>query len=583
MKKIIFIVIFLVLTLAVCFGIFIARPYRESLSVTRNGANRNQTEDKIISKVVILPHILSAEDIRATVLKQAIDKGTYKTVVIITANHRSAGSGDIQIYPESWQMQNGDLLLNKQIYDNIVSSQIAAENKQDFVEEYGITNILPSVSKYLPEASYLMLMINNTSSQEITKKLVDTVYNQCRYDCLIVASTNLSQFSPIALSNVHDQYTVTALENFDYEAIWRSESDSPQSLYLATKLAELIGTKNLELTSHSNTGDADTAHDIASTGYICGFYSTAQADKKKLSTFIIGGDTMLDRDVWHNYKKDGIEKVFSGLGSNVFGGVDLSMLNLEGPISDIPISDDYPNRSLVFNMPPTTINALKSAKINAVSLANNHTLNAGVSGFATTQRLLKEAGINYAGRQVGFDKNEDILRIESSITMSILPIDALTLYDKNIFNQAISTEKQAGRFVIIMPHWGEEYNQKHNTNQENLAKSWIIAGADMVIGSHPHVIQDMEIVDGKPVIYSLGNLVFDQYFSKPTQESIIVAGIVAEDKVTLSILPTVQNKSIPSLASGDSKTRIVNYLLDENLFRTSTVKKIGFDTIEIAR
>jgi len=287
------------------------------------------------------------------------------------------------------------------------------------------------------------------------------------------------------------------------------------------------------------------------------------ADKKQ-TTFIIGGDTMFDRNVWHHYQDSGIEQVFSGLGADFFAGYDLSLINLEGPISSVPINDDWQSGSMSFNFPPTTITALKYAGVKAVSLANNHTFNAGELGFANTKKVLSESGISYFGRQSGFLPTEDVLRIDAGIPLSVIAVDALAEYDQELLSQIINTEKNASRFVIIIPHWGTEYQGAHNSNQEYLAKKWISAGADLIVGSHPHVVEDYQLLDGVPVIYSLGNLVFDQYFSEETQEGLIVKGEISEETIKIEFLPVIEKVSIPSLATGDRKAGILKTLKVEN-------------------
>ena len=583
MKKVLFIlVVVLGLGLACLFVCWALKNYSRYYSGAEETSRARSINQHIPSVSIILPHISSAEDQRLTIIKQVAKQGNYKKIILASVNHFNTGSNPIQIYPKDWSIQSGDLPIDKEIYDNIVSSGMAVPEEGAFLDEHGIKNVLSSLSQSFPDATYTSLIIRDSVAKKSIDDLSQQLYKECALDCLLVASVDFSHYNPIALANVHDQNSFSALASFDYDAIWTAETDSPQCLYLATKFAELNGMNTFELIEHGNTGDVNNSHDTETTSYAIGIFTNQSKKFTKSATFIIGGDTMLDRDVWHNYKDEGIEKVFSGLGKRVFWGADLSLINLEGPVSENPINDDWPQRSLIFNMPPTTITALKFANIDAVSLANNHTLNAGTNGFAGTQNLLKEAGINYAGRQNGFDTSQDVMRIDSGIPLSIFPIDALSNYNQNEFSQAISTEKQAGRFIIIIPHWGTEYSETHNNSQKNLAVEWIEAGADMVVGSHPHVIQDAEIINGKPVIYSLGNLVFDQYFSEETQESLIVSGIVTEDKITLSILPTIQNKSIPSFATGEKKSRIVNKVFDEKLL-SNGVKKIGFDTIEIER
>jgi poly-gamma-glutamate synthesis protein (capsule biosynthesis protein) len=288
---------------------------------------------------------------------------------------------------------------------------------------------------------------------------------------------------------------------------------------------------------------------------------------------------MFDRSVWHYYKDKGLKSIFSNFGERVFRGADLSLLNLEGPISATEIDDDWQSGSLVFNFPPETPSVLKYLNINSVSLANNHTNNAGNLGFTNTKKVLDEAGINYFGKPSGYDESS-VLRIDGEIPISIIGIMAIDNFDNQPLLAKISAEKSAGRKVIIFPHWGVEYAPKHSISQERLAQSWISAGADLVVGSHPHVTQDFEIIEGKPVIYSLGNFVFDQFFSQETQEGLVIAGTITDSKITLSFLPTREKSVRPEFIRGEEKINKIKTVLDIN--SEVGFKKISSDTIKIS-
>ncbi len=295
----------------------------------------------------------------------------------------------------------------------------------------------------------------------------------------------------------------------------------------------------------------------------------------KSTSFVFGGDMMYDRYVNHIFKNVGFNHIFDNLDKTLFADKDIAFANLEGPVSDKPITDDYPERSLVFNMPPETISTIKNLGLNGVSLANNHTLNAGASGFATTQNLLKNAGTKYGGSQNGFD-DSNIVRYDTEIPISIITVDYLAFSNNAKINTVIKAEKDLDRFVIVFPHWGEEYSLTHNATQENAAKSWIDAGAELVIGSHPHVVQDVGIYNNKPIIYSLGNFVFDQTFSKDTQEGLIIGGKITETGLELTFNPIESIKLKPQLLAAKNKSamlsRILNgAILGNNLINENTI------------
>jgi len=262
------------------------------------------------------------------------------------------------------------------------------------------------------------------------------------------------------------------------------------------------------------------------------------------TTVTFFGDMMFDRYVWHSFKNIGLEQILSDLDRSFFADSDVLFANLEGPISADPVRDVWIDDSLIFNMPPNTIDALNYFGIDGVSLANNHTLNAGNSGFATTQRLLGENNIKYAGYQNGFDQSS-IVRLETEIPISIICVNFIGFNHQIELIESVEKEALDGRFVIVYPHWGVEYSSVHNQTQENLAESWIDAGADLIIGSHPHVVQDIEIYNQVPIFYSLGNFVFDQLFSKETQEGLAVKLIINKDQIETKIMPYKSEKMKP--------------------------------------
>lgn len=272
--------------------------------------------------------------------------------------------------------------------------------------------------------------------------------------------------------------------------------------------------------------------------------------KDSITTFIVGGDMMFDRYIDYKYRDDKILEVVGSLAPS-FKNYDLALVNLEGPISPTPIPADNTN-SLIFNFPPKTIDALQSMGIDAVSLANNHTNNNGRAGYTSTVKVLTEAKITPIGQEVGITENSVKEFDIGGNKITVIALNVLET-DQSI-NGLIKSVKEKGNVVIVFPHWGEEYVEIHNTSQEILAKSWIDSGADLVIGSHPHVIQDAQIMNGKPVFYSLGNLLFDQNFSVPTQRGLVLSGKIVNGKLAeISLLPTISEEYKPRFMVGDER------------------------------
>jgi poly-gamma-glutamate synthesis protein (capsule biosynthesis protein) len=231
---------------------------------------------------------------------------------------------------------------------------------------------------------------------------------------------------------------------------------------------------------------------------------------------ILGGDVMLGRSVMATSlgKNDPLYP-FRQIGG-VLASADFTLVNLENPIvAKCPTI----NTGMVFCTDPKMLEGLNFAGIDLVNLSNNHTLNYGKNGFEETKKYLEEAKIDYTGvgnlviKKVndirfgflGFDKSE---QINPKLT---------TVESGLISNSAYKVD-----VLIVSMHWGTEYKDRASPGVQALARELVGLGVDVVVGHHPHWVQNIEYVGGKPVYYSLGNLVFDQMWSEKTKEGMLV-------------------------------------------------------------
>lgn len=268
------------------------------------------------------------------------------------------------------------------------------------------------------------------------------------------------------------------------------------------------------------------------------------------------GDIMLDRGVLSSVNKN-----FNGNFSELFKNVtelknaDILFGNLEGPVSDV---GNNVGSKYSFRMNPSVLTTLKDVGFNILSFANNHVGDWNVSAFNDTLKRLGEnnilatgAGINkdYAAIPVIIEKNGIRFGFLGFSDVGPNWMEAkenkpgiLLASDPN-FSSIIKTAKENTDVLIVSIHFGEEYEEIHNKKQENLAHLAIDAGADMIIGHHPHVIQDIEYYKEKPIFYSLGNFIFDQYFSKETMRGMVVmATFDGKELKNIESLISLQNK-----------------------------------------
>ncbi len=285
--------------------------------------------------------------------------------------------------------------------------------------------------------------------------------------------------------------------------------------------------------------------------------STASPRDDKGATIFFGGDMMLGRSVAVQMGKNGNEYPFANIKETV-SSADYAIANLEGPITKV---NNSPTNRMVFHFDPALAPVLEAAGFDALSLANNHGLDQGAKGAADTKKNLSAADIGYFG-EVSSDKGP-ILNFETGgQKFAVFGLhDVYRKIDPAVVAKEIETAKKDDAFVIVYPHWGVEYDHEHNARQAELAHAFIDAGADLVVGSHPHVVQGIEVYKGKTIFYSLGNLIFDQYFSVETQEGLALRlNIKADGKMTVDLLPYEIPKSQPSFVEGDKKSKMLQDL-----------------------
>ena len=242
------------------------------------------------------------------------------------------------------------------------------------------------------------------------------------------------------------------------------------------------------------------------------------------------GDTMLDRGV-----KSSVYKNFSGDYSQLFAKVkdqliayDVLFANLEGPIS---VNGEDVGGIYSFRLEPQVATALKDSGFGIFSVANNHIFNYGRTAFVDTLNILSDAGLSYAGG--GFDgveayggkiMNVNGVRI-AYLAFSEFPAGGIIssstnsgmaiISEKNV-QESVSRARQNADLVIVSYHFGDEYETLPNDYQRKYSELAIDAGADLVVGHHPHVVEALEQYKSVYIIYSLGNFIFDQNFSPET-------------------------------------------------------------------
>lgn len=273
---------------------------------------------------------------------------------------------------------------------------------------------------------------------------------------------------------------------------------------------------------------------------------------------MFGGDIMLDRNVARTAEADGAATLFAGI-AEAFNDSDIRVANLEGTITTNPSIARQNNQILRFTFDPAiTKEALAPLNLHAVSLANNHALDFYESGYLRTQIYAEEMGLKPFGHPLN-KKGTLSARVEhKGKSFCFVGYHSLFVSDTQSVVEEIQSLRPSCWRVVVMPHWGEEYVHTAHAGQRAAAREFIDAGADAVVGSHPHVVQDHEVYKGKAIFYSLGNFMFDQNFSWGTTHGMLLRADFYDTKTVFTVIPTTIKDQKAGLAEGTDRQKVLD-------------------------
>lgn len=576
----------LILDAAILVGVLIFVPREDSCSYVREYKARSVLQDIIgnFKQTVysytakrsqtmplssgVVPHHLLAKSLIMDFFQYAAGQGKPDTVVLLSPDHFNAasilGSRMITVGTEAEKFEgidiNRDLLKKINGQDKLIFSDSA------IALDHGITNLAPFIKEYFPGAKIVPIVIPYRVSREETEKFTELLNSASSKNTLVAASVDFSHYLPLAAAGLHDIKSIRTLIDFKKDDLPDIEVDSWQALYTARYFAELRNKVSPRIIGHYNSGDfsAKELSDGTSTSYFSvvfgsdGGETVPQAEEiaelMKSKTLLFVGDIMLDRGVEYFTDKNNDNYPYKEIG-HFLNGVDIVFGNLEGPIVKKPKS--FAEDSLQFAFSSDTAKYL-GENFDVVSLANNHTLNMGPSGLEETRNILQEAGIGFAGDPINCAENNFVEK-DGIIFLAFnktFPINCSE--DEIISTVASAKEAHPGKFIIVSIHWGNEYQLKSSSLQKKLGHRMIDAGADLIIGQHPHVVQEAERYNGKMIFYSLGNFIFDQSFSAATQEGLAIGAKLNSKGNTYYLFPIRMKKGQPYLMEEKEAAKFLN-------------------------
>jgi poly-gamma-glutamate synthesis protein (capsule biosynthesis protein) len=264
-------------------------------------------------------------------------------------------------------------------------------------------------------------------------------------------------------------------------------------------------------------------------------------------TMLFTGDVMLSRAVGSRMAAQNDWTLPFRLIADTLSKADLRYCNLECPVSDRGANLHH---LYSFRADPRAIEGLKAAGFEVVSQANNHTYDWGPEALLDSLERLRAAGI----RPVGAGQNSLAAHYPVLVNVGCLRVAFLAYVDIDPKEAAAGVDRPGvawldpaqaladirfaralADLVIVCPHWGVEYAAKPTQDQVQIAHQMIDAGADIIVGSHPHVVQPLENYHDHWIAYSLGNFVFDQ--ENPATHRGLMLRVTVRDKHITGVAP----------------------------------------------
>ncbi len=545
MKKKIFFILFSILLIFLISLAYFNNKSVEALSGEIYSSKKETTFPKVVS--FITPHHLLAKKIINNIFSLVAEKDKndlVERIVLISPNHFNLGRGGVISSTAQWKTGKDSVEPDKDFVDLLEKKGLVHVENDAFQKEHGIENVVPYMKEYFPKTKVVPLMISENVLAEKIDEIAKFIFEQSNGKTLVILSADFSHYLEEKVATLHDQKAVDVMSSMTLEDVSNLDIDCAAGLSLLMKFSSLGGFEDFKFHENSNSSKIYGSNLIGeTTSYVTGYYQKGNKKEPQTASILFLGDLMLDR-----YVRTFLEKTPDLITEKIkrlFYAQDLNVVNLEGPITtqqsvSVGSAAEEKNNFIFTFDPKKSIEFLKENRIKLVSLGNNHTLNFEAEGLAETKSFLSSAEVAYFGNPLDeknyFSKNIHGLKI------AFVNYNQFSVIKAEKVVEIIREIRKNNDFVVVYAHWGDEYALVENEKQKKNAHSFVDAGADVIIGSHPHVVQPLEIYKGKIILYSLGNFVFDQYFSEDTRTMLAAMLAIEKNKVEIALVPLYQGK-----------------------------------------
>ncbi|MCR5609817.1 MAG: CapA family protein [Lachnospiraceae bacterium] len=432
------------------------------------------------------------------------------------------------------------------VQQNMQQNNMAAGNQNNYGQNYN--NTANNNNSYNNQSSpYKNAIPKGVDTEPVDKEQLNTK------DKIIISTLIIASLLCIFIIAF---LWITKGNNVSKDKTDTSKSEVIQEVKNDKEIIEENDGNEKAIKKNATKSDDDTIKDLTYEGI----------DKDNVS-MIFGGDVLLSQSMINSYNKNkaDITNILSKDIVDMFVKSDIAMVNEEFPFSTR--GEQMQDKQYTFKAPPEYAKVFNQMGVDIVSLANNHILDFGTDALIDTFSTLNEYNLMYVGagnnlteaKETKYIKVND-LNVAFLCASRVIPVSSwgatgttpgvFTTYDPTALIQEIKKAESEADVSVVYVHWGVEHEEMPQDYQINLAKKYIDAGADVVIGCHTHCLQGMELYNGKPIVYSMGNFMFGGNID---QTMILKVDIDKDKNVKASIKPCYSAGYCTKLVTDSSK------------------------------
>lgn len=451
-------------------------------------------------KAVIVPHHLTATRSLAAGVRM-LKNQSFKHILLLSPDHFDECPTPLCTVNALQETEFGKVHSDRDTVRALAALPQISITPDLFRKEHGVHAVLPYIAHYFPETPVTAVVLSQKNWKSYSGALLENIKSVLKNDTILMVSSDFSHYLTLAKSNEADEMTAETLFAKDLGGIANlknpEQSDCAQCLWVLGSIADERGFYNPSTVAHTNSAVLLNEKTVPETTshFTMVWYQNAVLSGADLA---VAGDVTMTRTKRTPTMKPLVQKFWSGSG--------LRVVNLEGPL----LENCPPDRTM-FNF-CNSLSLWRGMKSYAThwGIMNNHTLDQYVAGLAETRRLIPAEGESLIDDHMVDAGPYRFI----GLTALMNPVLDTPLLDISYqYRQVIAELKNrnAEKMTVVFVHEGREYRALTSDTENAYLRSFINAGADVVIAAHTHVVSDMEIYKGKPIFRGVGNFIFDQY------------------------------------------------------------------------